>query len=72
MKMDTTTATLSRPSLARVCIQMDLMKIFPNITWIGCGTGGFWQEVLYEKNSKYCILCSKQGHGKVAQLIGET
>lgn len=71
MKMGTSIATLSRPSLARVCIQMDLMKTFPNITWIGYRTLGFWQEVLYEKISKYCTLCSKQGHDKAAQLLGD-
>lgn len=69
--MDTAIAKLSKPSMARVCIQMDLMKTFPNIIWIDSGISGFWQEALYEKILKYCTLCSKQCHDKVACKFGE-
>ena len=30
MKMDAATAILARPSVARVCVEMDLLKKFPS------------------------------------------
>lgn len=35
LRLDATTITLSRPSVARVCIEMDLLKKFLNCIWIG-------------------------------------
>lgn len=62
MKMDTATAELTRPSVARMCIEMDLLKKIPGRIWIGCGETGYWQKVTYEKVPKYCVKCYKQGH----------
>lgn len=63
LRIDTSTAELNRPSLARVCVEVDLKSKLPNRVWIGCGEWGFWQEVCYEHLPKYCIYCSKKGHG---------
>ena len=62
MKLDAATSSLSRPSLARVCVEMDLCKKFPTRVWVGWGEHGFWQRVEYEKIPKYCSKCLKQGH----------
>lgn len=64
MKADAATATLVRPSVAKVCVEMDLLKKFPNRVWIGCGDSGFWQLVQYEKVPMYCTKCMKQRHEK--------
>ena len=73
LKMDAATAILDRPSVARMCIEMDLLKMFPSRIWIGCGNNGFWQEVIYEKIPKYCLTCLKQGHNhkncKIKKLL---
>lgn len=60
--MDVATVILARPSIARICIKMDLLKIFPSWIWIGCKNKGFWQKVIYKKIPKYCLTCLKQGH----------
>ena len=62
LQIDTATTNLMRPSVARICIAMDLRKKFPNKIWIGHGSGGFCQKVEYEKMPKYCFKCYKQGH----------
>ncbi|KAM7462626.1 hypothetical protein LguiA_030747 [Lonicera macranthoides] len=62
LKMDSATVDLTKPSVARVCIEMNLLKKFQARIWIGCGLNGFWQRVLYEKVPKYCSKCFKKGH----------
>ena len=57
MKMDTVTAELTRPSVARMCIDMDLLKKFLGRIWIGSGETGYWQKVTYERVPKYCAKC---------------
>lgn len=43
MKIDEPAANLSRPSVARICVEMDLLKELPSRIWIGIGVGkGFW------------------------------
>ena len=55
LKTDSATASLTCPSVARVCVEMDLLRKFLNRIWLGTGSGGFWQLVEYEKIQK--ILC---------------
>lgn len=62
MKTDAATASLNRPNVARVCVEMDILKKFPRRIWVGCGSGGFWQSVEYEYILKYCTKCLRQGH----------
>lgn len=47
--MDITTTSLTRPIVARLCIEMDLLKKFPNHVGIRNGSKGFWQPVNYER-----------------------
>lgn len=62
LKMDAATTDITRPSVARVCVEMDLLKKFPHKIWIGSGSNGYWQCVTYEKFPKYCSKCYSQGH----------
>ncbi|MDD0148480.1 DUF4283 domain-containing protein, partial [Shigella flexneri] len=64
IKIDQGTASLSRPSMARVCVEMDLLQEPPKRVWIMAGSTGFWQQLLYEKIPKYCVHCLRQGHDK--------
>lgn len=44
LSMDAPTRKLSRTDRARVCVELDLLRL-----WIGVEDKGFWQVVKYEK-----------------------
>ncbi|XP_071939955.1 uncharacterized protein [Coffea arabica] len=61
--VDTATLAVSRPSVARVCVEMDLLRSTPSLVWIGNGNHtGFWQELVVENLPRYCSHCFRQGH----------
>lgn len=61
--MDEETRNMSRTSMARVCVEVDLVKEPPNKLWVGMGKEqGFWQEICYESIPSYCAKCCRQGH----------
>ncbi|XP_020243296.1 uncharacterized protein LOC109821524 [Asparagus officinalis] len=62
--LDKATATLARPSVARMCVEIDLRKPPPQFIWIGLYEG-FEQPVVYERLPKYCNGCHVQGHASV-------
>ncbi|XP_071940756.1 uncharacterized protein [Coffea arabica] len=62
LQVDAATANLVRPSVARICIDLDISRELPSRIWIGTGSNGFWQRVAYENLPAYCSLCSRQGH----------
>ena len=60
---DAATASYSLPNVARVCVEIDLMKALPSRVWLDMGDGdGFWQSLLPENHPKYFIHCYRQGH----------
>lgn len=55
MKIDEPTANLSRPSVTRICVEVDLLKSLLARIWIGTGgSTNFWQRVCYEDLPSYC------------------
>lgn len=62
LKIDAAIRSLARPSVARVCIEVNLLHPLPKRIWIGQGASGFWQPIAYEKLPSYCSLCSRIGH----------
>ncbi|CAH9072374.1 unnamed protein product [Cuscuta epithymum] len=62
LKIDAATANLSRPSVARVCVEIDVTKDMPSKVWINCGSLGFMQPVIYEQRPEYCSHCLHLGH----------
>ncbi|KAL0404117.1 UNVERIFIED_CONTAM: hypothetical protein Sradi_2052500 [Sesamum radiatum] len=62
LKLDEPTADGFRPSMARVCVEIDLMKPRPASIWIGTEGKYFSQQVLYECCPKYCTQCRHLGH----------
>ncbi|KAF8369557.1 hypothetical protein HHK36_032420 [Tetracentron sinense] len=62
LKMDGPTKTWTRPSAARVCIEVDLLKKNPDRFWLGIGNKGRWQDIVYEKSTLFCTRCKKIGH----------
>ncbi|KAG9451212.1 hypothetical protein H6P81_011177 [Aristolochia fimbriata] len=60
--VDDSTRNLSRTNVARVCVEVDLLKEPPRRGWVGIGEEGFWQDMCYQRLPPYCINCREQGH----------
>lgn len=50
MFTDAAIVTLTRPGIARVYLEVNLMKQIPNYVWIGMESeaSGFWQDIVWE------------------------
>jgi hypothetical protein len=49
LRADDRTMTLSHPSAARICVEMDISKALPECIWIGrTKEQGYWQPITYE------------------------
>ena len=60
--VDAATLAVSRPSVARVCVEVDLMKQRPSRVWIGTGQHDrFWQELVPENLPPYVPTASGRG-----------
>ncbi|VFQ76029.1 unnamed protein product [Cuscuta campestris] len=62
LKTDAATASLSRPSVARICVEVDTSKDLPNGVWIHLGQLTFHQPIIYEDLPEYCPSCKSFGH----------
>ncbi|VFQ84581.1 unnamed protein product [Cuscuta campestris] len=62
LKMDNATLMLSRPSVAHLCIELDLTKELPRAVWIHLGSLSFLQPVNYEDLPDFCKRCKTFGH----------
>ncbi|XP_059294577.1 uncharacterized protein LOC132047566 [Lycium ferocissimum] len=65
--MDNATNGRTRPSMAKVRVEIDLTKPRINKLWIGaedenCPLRGFYQKIEYEAMPKYCTHCCLLGH----------
>lgn len=57
------TPELSRPSLAILCVEVDLLKHLPSQIWLECGEAPeFLQDLIYEKVLPYYAHCKRLGH----------
>lgn len=72
LKVDTVIVTLIRPSVARFCVELDLLQEIPEKIWIGNGSGdGFWQVIEYENLPFYCTSCNQIGHNVPSYRYGQ-
>ncbi|XP_031100721.1 uncharacterized protein LOC116004702 [Ipomoea triloba] len=63
LKVDSSTLLQNRPSIARVCVELNVSIEKPDQVWITNGSfGGFAQPVIYEYIPPYCLNCQKFGH----------
>lgn len=63
LKVDSSTLSHNRPSVARICVELDVSKVLPDVVWINNGEyGGFSQPIKYEFIPDYCTDCKKFGH----------
>ena len=70
LKMDAATQSLSRPSVARICVEVDLLKELPQRIRLGKKEKGFWRDVVYENLPSYCDNCCKLGHARHQCRLG--
>ncbi|KAL0301807.1 UNVERIFIED_CONTAM: hypothetical protein Sradi_6457500 [Sesamum radiatum] len=62
LQTDISTATLVRPSVLRVCIEINLLESLQTEIGLGLGTEVFIQPVIYERLLKYCGTCKNLEH----------
>ncbi|XP_060190757.1 uncharacterized protein LOC132620049 [Lycium barbarum] len=67
MCLDASTTSRTRPSMAKVRVEVNLLKTLPESIYIGIVQDkdpqtGFDQKVEYEGIPKYCRHCKKLGH----------
>lgn len=58
LKVDAATQSLVRPSVARVCVEVNLLQPSSRRIWIGQVDEGFWQPVVYKNLPSYCDACA--------------
>lgn len=65
LTLDIVAAEFTRLIVARICVEVDLLKRLPNRVRLECGDSipAFWQEVQYENLPSYCKHCRRHlGH----------
>lgn len=67
LHMDSTTASLKRPSIARIQVGLDILKDRPSKVWIATeGEDGFWQKIIYDNAPNYCCHCWHIGRSEAS------
>ncbi|KAI0519722.1 hypothetical protein KFK09_007181 [Dendrobium nobile] len=62
LQTDQATASLSRPSVARVLVELDVTKKHPQEIWLGSEMNGYFQKVEIENSPIFCSHCKMHGH----------
>ncbi|PKA58044.1 hypothetical protein AXF42_Ash019270 [Apostasia shenzhenica] len=63
IQVDKSTLNFSRPSVARILVEFDAKRQFPEEIYISVnGKNGFTQKVFIENRPHYCDHCFKLGH----------
>ncbi|KAL2235590.1 UNVERIFIED_CONTAM: hypothetical protein Sindi_1291200 [Sesamum indicum] len=62
LRMDEPTADLSRPDLARVCVELDLTAPKVHVVYLNIEGKTYRQQILYENCPPYCSSCNHLGH----------
>ncbi|KAG8380565.1 hypothetical protein BUALT_Bualt06G0028800 [Buddleja alternifolia] len=60
--VDESTISGLRPNVARACIEINLLEERVFEIWIGYGTHGILQKVVYEDPPIFCTCCKTLGH----------
>ncbi|CAI9108279.1 OLC1v1007848C1 [Oldenlandia corymbosa var. corymbosa] len=62
-KIDVPTLNLSRPSIARVRVEVNLLQDLPRRVLLGTKDYSYYQEITYENLPEYCSEGKNVGHG---------
>ncbi|PKU61924.1 hypothetical protein MA16_Dca017257 [Dendrobium catenatum] len=60
LKSDMATASGSRPSMARIMVELDVTKNYPDKIWVGSVETGYVQSVVFEDIPLFCMHCHKK------------
>nr|XP_027093796.1 uncharacterized protein LOC113714202 [Coffea arabica] len=61
--LDSATTAGTRPSVVRVCVEIDVAKIVVPRIWVAVeGELGFWQRIVPDNMPSYCSSCWRLGH----------
>ncbi|XP_020678725.1 uncharacterized protein LOC110096915 [Dendrobium catenatum] len=64
IQTDNATAVGSRPSIARILVELDISKNYPDSVWLGPEKLGYVQKVVLEGMPNFCLHCKVVGHKK--------
>ncbi|KAI0494929.1 hypothetical protein KFK09_025075 [Dendrobium nobile] len=64
IQTDNATAVGSRPSVARILVELDISKKYPDSVWLGPKKLGYVQKVVIEGLPNFCQHCKVVGHKK--------
>ncbi|KAI0531018.1 hypothetical protein KFK09_000567 [Dendrobium nobile] len=62
LQTDQATASKTRPSVARVLVEVDISRIHPKEVWVGSKAYGYMQKAEFEKVPEFCNHCKIHGH----------
>ncbi|KAI0500784.1 hypothetical protein KFK09_019001 [Dendrobium nobile] len=62
LKIDEATSVGSRPSNARVLVEIDITKTYTKQVWLGSESLGYVQEVVFDDFPHFCNVCKCLGH----------
>ncbi|KAL0919118.1 hypothetical protein M5K25_011193 [Dendrobium thyrsiflorum] len=62
LQTDQATAARTRPSVARVLVEVDITKKHAKEVWLGSKALGYMQKVEFEKVPDFCSNCKMHGH----------
>lgn len=69
IRVDLPTASLARPSVACIFVEVDLAAELPSEIGIKYN-GTLWQKIVYQNMPSYCINCGMKGHSTRAYNRG--
>ncbi|KAI0495921.1 hypothetical protein KFK09_022228 [Dendrobium nobile] len=62
LQTDQATASKTRPSVARVLVEVDISKKHPKEVWVGSKAYGYMQKAEFERVPEFCNHCKMHGH----------
>ncbi|XP_020674745.1 uncharacterized protein LOC110093997 [Dendrobium catenatum] len=62
LKIDEATSVGSRPSNARVLVEIDITKTYTKQVWLGYEALGYVQDVVFDEFPHFCSVCKCLGH----------
>ncbi|CAI9094821.1 OLC1v1030621C1 [Oldenlandia corymbosa var. corymbosa] len=71
LKVDTPTLNMTRPSVARFCVEVDLTKDLPKSVKVGKKGRKHEQVFTFEHILSYCLKCCKIGHKDIDCRVGK-
>ncbi|KAI0502013.1 hypothetical protein KFK09_016958 [Dendrobium nobile] len=62
LQTDQATASKTRPSVARVLVEVDISKKHPKEVWVGSKAYGYMQKAEFERVPEFCNHCKMHDH----------